>query len=73
MTSIAVGGTTDESTLLLSAFPGDPDTGQPLKLQVEVRPTGTPFSGAFTAESGFVLIADYPWAAPYEDVKLKPK
>jgi len=25
------------------------------------------------AESGFGLIADYPWSAPYEDVKLKPK
>ena len=29
--------------------------------------------GPRVAESGFGLIADYPWAAPYEDVKLKPK
>jgi hypothetical protein len=25
------------------------------------------------AESGLGLIADYPWAAPYEEVKLKAK
>jgi len=29
--------------------------------------------GPRVAESGFGLIADYPWSAPYEDVKLKPK
>jgi len=25
------------------------------------------------AESGLGLIADYPWSAPYEDLKLKPR
>jgi peptide/nickel transport system substrate-binding protein len=29
--------------------------------------------GPRVAESGYGLIADYPWAAPYEDVKLKGK
>ena len=29
--------------------------------------------GPRVAESGFGLIADYPWSAPYEDVKLKAK
>jgi peptide/nickel transport system substrate-binding protein len=29
--------------------------------------------GPRVAESGLGLIADYPWAAPYEDVKLKGK
>jgi peptide/nickel transport system substrate-binding protein len=29
--------------------------------------------GPRVAESGFGLIADYPWSAPYEDLKLKPK
>jgi peptide/nickel transport system substrate-binding protein len=29
--------------------------------------------GPRVAESGLGLIADYPWAAPYEDVKLKAK
>jgi peptide/nickel transport system substrate-binding protein len=29
--------------------------------------------GPRVAESGFGLIADYPWAAPYEEVKLKAK
>jgi len=29
--------------------------------------------GPRVAESGLGLIADYPWAAPYEDVKLKTK
>ena len=27
--------------------------------------------GARVAESGLGLIADYPWSAPYEDLKLK--
>ena len=30
-------------------------------------------SGPRIAESGFGLITDYPWSAPYEDVKLKAK
>jgi peptide/nickel transport system substrate-binding protein len=29
--------------------------------------------GPRVAESGLGLIADYPWSAPYEDLKLKPK
>ena len=29
--------------------------------------------GPHVAESGFGLIADYPWSAPYEDVKLKAR
>jgi peptide/nickel transport system substrate-binding protein len=29
--------------------------------------------GPRVAESGYGLIADYPWSAPYEEVKLKPK
>jgi peptide/nickel transport system substrate-binding protein len=29
--------------------------------------------GPRVAEAGYGLIADYPWAAPYEDVKLKPR
>jgi peptide/nickel transport system substrate-binding protein len=29
--------------------------------------------GPRVAESGLGLIADYPWAAPYEDLELKPK
>ena len=29
--------------------------------------------GPRVAESGLGLIADYPWSAPYEELKLKPK
>src|SRR5262249_51458352 len=29
--------------------------------------------GPRVAESGFGLIADYPWAGPYEDLKIKAK
>ena len=29
--------------------------------------------GPRVAESGLGLIADYPWSAPYEDVKLKAR
>ena len=32
-----------------------------------------PGVGPRVAESGFGLIADYPWSAPYEDLKLKTK
>ena len=29
--------------------------------------------GPRVAESGFGLIPDYPWAGPYEEIKLKPR
>jgi peptide/nickel transport system substrate-binding protein len=29
--------------------------------------------GPRVAEPGLGLVADYPWSAPYEDVKLKAK
>jgi len=29
--------------------------------------------GPRVTESGLGLIADYPWSAPYEDLKLKPR
>ena len=29
--------------------------------------------GPRVAESGLGLITDYPWSAPYEDIKLKGK
>lgn len=42
---ILTGATIDENTVILSAAVSDPDPGDQLRLQVEVQPIGTPFSG----------------------------
>jgi subtilisin-like proprotein convertase family protein len=52
-TTIAVGGTTDETTAVLEGTVSDPN-GDTVKLQVEVRPLGTAFTGTTTHESGLV-------------------
>lgn len=51
LTALPLGGTTPEAAVVLAARVADPDPLQTLKLQVEVRPTGTPFTGTPTAES----------------------
>lgn len=53
-TAIAVGGTTDETSIVLRGTPSDRDAGGQLRLQVELRPVGTAFSGSATAQSGAV-------------------
>lgn len=45
-TGILTGGTIDEDMVILSAVVSDPDPGDQLRLQVEVRPLGTAFSAA---------------------------
>jgi hypothetical protein len=52
---MAVGGMTDEATAVFRAIVLDPDPGDSLRLDVEVRPLGTPFNGVPTASS--VLVA----------------
>jgi subtilisin family serine protease len=53
-TTIGVGGSTPETTVVLKGSVSDPDAGQTVKLQVEVRPLGTAFSNAMTHEGALV-------------------
>src|SRR5581483_11763720 len=48
---ISVGGFTNETAVVLKGTVADPDAGNTVKLQVEVRPVGTPFSNTMTGES----------------------
>jgi hypothetical protein len=50
-TPLAVGDTTDENQLIVSATVSDPDPGDQVRLQVEVRPVGTPFTSVPTHTS----------------------
>lgn len=50
-TAIAVGATTDETTVIFQAAVTDPDPGDSIRLQVERQPVGTAFTGTPTATS----------------------
>src|SRR6266550_4787369 len=64
LTAIATGGTAVDSAVVLRGSVSDPDAGDTLRLQVEVRPLGTPFTGAPSATGarvanghrGFVVV-----------------
>ena len=76
-TTIPVGGSTDETTVVLRAKVSDPDTANRLRLQVEVKPVGIAFSGTVTAQSderangatasvtvsGLTRVVSYHWRA----------
>jgi len=47
-TQIAKGGTDTTDTIVLQATVSDPDPGDQLRLQIERRPVGTPFSNSAT-------------------------
>ena len=51
LTAIAVGGQTDEATMVLKGTVFDQDPGDRVRLEVEVRPLGTAFTGEPTASS----------------------
>jgi Galactose oxidase, central domain len=53
-TSISTGGATNGTTVVLKGSVTDPDTGNTVKLQVEVRPVGTLFTNTMTAESSLL-------------------
>lgn len=53
-TALGVGATTDEDAVVLAATVTDPDAGASIRLQVEVRPAGSAFTGSPTDESGAV-------------------
>src|SRR5437899_1605471 len=51
VTAIAVGGLTDETTVVFKGTVFDPDPGDSVRLEVEVRPLGMAFTDAPTASS----------------------
>ncbi|MGE5304048.1 MAG: Kelch repeat-containing protein, partial [Alphaproteobacteria bacterium] len=53
-TSIAVGGATNQTAVVLKGTVSDPDASDTVKLQVEVKPIGTAFNGAISEESGLL-------------------
>src|SRR2546425_2768573 len=81
ITAMPVGGSTDESTVVLRGVLGDPDAADSLRLEVEARPVGTAFTGAPTqtgsrvanGQTGFVAVpglannTGYHWQARTAD------
>ncbi len=53
-TSIATGGATNETTVVLKGTVSDPDAGNTVKLEVEVKPVGTAFNGSGTFSGSLV-------------------
>jgi hypothetical protein len=53
-TSIPTGGATNETSVVLKGDVSDPNLGNTVKLQVEVRPIGTDFTNAMTGESALL-------------------
>ncbi len=53
-TVLAVGDTTDENSVIISATVSDPDPGDQLRIQVEMRPVGAAFTGTVTHTSSAV-------------------
>ena len=51
-TAVPLGGSVDQSAVVLRGVVSDPDAGDTLRLEVEVRPPGTAFTGVRTARGG---------------------
>jgi len=54
-TPISIGGSTAEPTVVLSGQVNDPDPTDQIRMEVEVRPVGTPFSNVATGSSVLVV------------------
>ncbi|HET9387798.1 MAG TPA: Ig-like domain-containing protein, partial [Gemmatimonadales bacterium] len=54
LAAIAVGGLTDEAMMVMKGTVLDPDAGDSVRLEVEVRAVGTPFTGFPTSTSALV-------------------
>ncbi len=81
VTVIPAGGGTDQATVVLRGVLTDPDATDSLRLEVEVRPVGTPFTGVPTqmggrvasGQPGFVVVpglannTGYHWQARVTD------
>src|SRR2546426_11068582 len=77
-TAIPLGGSTDQSSIVLRGVLADPDPADSLRLEVEVGPVGTAFTGVPTqlggrvanGQNGFVAVpglannTGYHWQAP---------
>src|SRR4029077_18870551 len=77
LTAVPIGGTTDQGPVVLRGLVSDPDAGDSLRLQVELQPVGTTFTGtptatgsraangqtAFVAATGLANNAAYHWQA----------
>lgn len=53
-TTIPTGGATNETSVVLTGTVTDPNAGNTVKLQVEVKPIGTAFTNIHTAESALL-------------------
>ncbi len=51
VTPVPVGGSTDQAGIVLGGVVSDPDLSDTLRLEVEVQPVGTPFTGVATGTS----------------------
>src|SRR5882762_2125041 len=81
LTVVPLGGPTDQATVVLRGLLADPDPSDSLRLEVEVRPVGTTFTGTPTqtgdrvanGQNGFVLVpglannTGYHWQARAAD------
>ena len=56
-TAIGVGATTPDDTVVFKATINDPNPGDSVRLEIEVVPTGSPFSNEPTDSSAFVAVA----------------
>ena len=54
ITTVPLGGTTDQSGIVLRGTVTDPDAGDSLGLEVEAQPVGTPFANVASGSSGRV-------------------
>jgi hypothetical protein len=54
ITPIPLGGTVSSATAVFLGTVSDPNTGQTIRLQVEVKPVGTAFTGAVSCQSALV-------------------
>jgi hypothetical protein len=54
VTAIPLGGTATANTVVFRGTVSDPDPGQKVRLQVEVRPVGAAFTGAVSCQSPLV-------------------
>src|SRR3989441_3124818 len=81
LTAVPPGGSTDQATIVLRGVLADPDPADSLRLEVEVRPVGTAFTGLPThvgdrvanGQNGFVAVpglannTGYHWQARTAD------
>jgi hypothetical protein len=84
-TAIPVGGRATSATVVLRGTVSDPNAGQTVRFQVEVKPIGTAFTGTVSCESGLVasgtatscsvgsiaMGTDYHWRARAKDSQGK--